>query len=340
MLMVVYTFQKKQFKMKRYLYILILVQLSYSTIYSQIIPNQSCATAIPLCKNITEIYDVSDSEEDCNKPLYYYFYSSSVVTDLFSFDPGHSGIFTLYRISTENEFTFDACSQFENGLAVIEHSQSFSSSFNFGVSQSGLYVIRLVFNDCYISPSTGARELNFSFNLINGRTLSCPTETPSFECKDCITSFSPAAGQYMVSAWVKESGATMTTTSYSNASIGVSFSGSASTFSLSPSGRIIDGWQRIEGVVNIPFAATDIHLSFETTSGDAYFDDIRFYPLDGSMISYVYDPINLRLLAQLDERNFATFYEYDEEGKLIRVKKETERGVMTIQENRDNIIKQ
>src|SRR5690606_17272756 len=149
--------------------------------------------------------------------------------------------------------------------------------------QSGLYVIRLVFNERYISPSTGARELNFSFNLINGRTLSCPTETPSFECKDCITSFSPTAGQYMVSAWVKESGATMATTSYSNVSIGISFSGSASTFSLSPSGRIIDGWQRIEGVVDIPSAATDIHLSFETNSGDAYFDDIRFYPLDGSM---------------------------------------------------------
>jgi hypothetical protein len=45
-------------------------------------------------------------------------------------------------------------------------------------------------------------------------------------------------------------------------------------------------------------------------------------------------------MAELDERNYATFYEYDEEGKLIRVKKETEKGVMTIQENRDNIKKQ
>ena len=57
------------------------------------------------------------------------------------------------------------------------------------------------------------------------------------------------------------------------------------------------------------------------------------------MMSYVYDPISLRLMAELDERNYATLYEYDEEGKLIRVKKETEKGIMTIQENRDNIIK-
>ena len=38
-------------------------------------------------------------------------------------------------------------------------------------------------------------------------------------------------------------------------------------------------------------------------------------------------------MAELDERNFATLYEYDEEGKLVRVKKETERGIMTIKEN-------
>jgi hypothetical protein len=57
------------------------------------------------------------------------------------------------------------------------------------------------------------------------------------------------------------------------------------------------------------------------------------------MMSYVYDPISLRLMAELDERNYATLYEYDEEGKLIRIKKETEKGIMTIQENRDNIRK-
>jgi hypothetical protein len=46
--------------------------------------------------------------------------------------------------------------------------------------------------------------------------------------------------------------------------------------------------------------------------------------------------MTLRLMAELDERNYAKLYEYDEEGKLIRVKKETEKGVMTIQENREN----
>jgi hypothetical protein len=33
-------------------------------------------------------------------------------------------------------------------------------------------------------------------------------------------------------------------------------------------------------------------------------------------------------------------YEYDDEGKLVRIKKETERGVMTIQESKTRVIKQ
>jgi len=40
--------------------------------------------------------------------------------------------------------------------------------------------------------------------------------------------------------------------------------------------------------------------------------------------------------AELDDRHYATIYEYDGEGKRTRVKKETERGVMTIQETRYN----
>jgi hypothetical protein len=52
------------------------------------------------------------------------------------------------------------------------------------------------------------------------------------------------------------------------------------------------------------------------------------------MKSYIYNATNLRLMAELDENNYATFYEYDDDGTLIRVKKETERGIMTIKESR------
>ena len=65
-----------------------------------------------------------------------------------------------------------------------------------------------------------------------------------------------------------------------------------------------------------------------------YFDDIRMQPFNANMKSYVYDPHTLKLSAELDENNYATFYEYDEEGQLVRVKKETSQGIKTINETR------
>jgi hypothetical protein len=41
-------------------------------------------------------------------------------------------------------------------------------------------------------------------------------------------------------------------------------------------------------------------------------------------------------MADLDANNFATFYEYNDEGVLIRVKKETEKGISTIKETRSS----
>lgn len=52
------------------------------------------------------------------------------------------------------------------------------------------------------------------------------------------------------------------------------------------------------------------------------------------MKSYVYDPVNLRLKAELDANNYASYYEYDEEGTLIRTKIETKEGVKTVTESR------
>jgi YD repeat-containing protein len=57
------------------------------------------------------------------------------------------------------------------------------------------------------------------------------------------------------------------------------------------------------------------------------------------MESYVYNNINHRLLAKLDANNFATFYEYDKEGNLIRVKRETEIGIVTLKEIRQSTVK-
>jgi hypothetical protein len=98
---------------------------------------------------------------------------------------------------------------------------------------------------------------------------------------------------------------------------------------------IVEGWKRIEAVFTVPSIATSFTLQLQS-SGVSYFDDIRIHPFDGQMKSFAYDPSSQRLMAELDENNFATFYEYDDEGILIRVKKETERGIMTIKETRSS----
>jgi hypothetical protein len=163
-------------------------------------------------------------------------------------------------------------------------------------------------------------------------------------CINCIGSFSPEPGKkYIVSAWVKEENAAVTKTTYNNPQIYIVFPGlDSSATSLGPyiaKGDIIDGWQRVEEEFDIPTAAAYLRIRLKSVSGNSYFDDIRVYPFDATVKSYVYDPINLRLVSELDERNYATYYEYDEEGKLIRVKKETERGVMTIKESKNSISK-
>ena len=100
---------------------------------------------------------------------------------------------------------------------------------------------------------------------------------------------------------------------------------------------IIDGWQKIEDEISVPAAAGKIRVILENAADhDAYFDDIRFLPVDAGMKAYVYDPVKGILRAELDDNNYAKFYDYDDEGRLIRIRKETERGIMTIQETNYN----
>jgi hypothetical protein len=179
-------------------------------------------------------------------------------------------------------------------------------------------------------------------------TRGCPIQTTSQvvaistclpPCKDCLPSFAPQPDStYIISSWVKQA-ALPSVLTYPNPQIFLDFTGHPSQGPFTATGDIIDGWQRIENTFTVPHGATSFAIRLNSASGDVFFDDIRVFPFKGSMKSYVYDPITLRLSAELDERNYATIYEYDEEGKLIRLKKETERGVMTIKENKNNTVK-
>ncbi|HEY4291363.1 MAG TPA: PA14 domain-containing protein [Puia sp.] len=158
-----------------------------------------------------------------------------------------------------------------------------------------------------------------------------------------LPAFSPFKGKQMVlSAWAKEQQA-CTCSTYVNNDIKIVFTvgGNTQALTFRPTGSIIEGWQRYEAIFTIPVTATNMSVNMEATgSTTVYFDDLRIHPFNANMKSFVYNPVNLRLMAEQDENNYSTFYEYDDDGTLIRVKKETERGIQTIKETRSALLKQ
>jgi hypothetical protein len=132
--------------------------------------------------------------------------------------------------------------------------------------------------------------------------------------------------KYLFSMWVNDNSPTTNTVQ----NLQVLINGNSIPLS-SMTVPVVEGWKRIE--IPVQLGVSGFSLQIEPSS-NVYLDDLRFLPYDGQLVSYVYDETTLRLVAQLDENNFATFYEYDDEGTPIRVKKETERGIMTLKENR------
>jgi hypothetical protein len=232
------------------------------------------------------------------------------------------------------------------GIYVIE--STMSSEYQF---KPGFYVC---------CAQRNQRQDKFTFTCLNYSTTAYKSLTTQNECiynspmaaTDSIMNpaFKPEAGKKMVfSAWVRETcgnaaaGTPCNRNSYVDNNISLSFgtNGNAGVINLQPSGPIIDGWQRVDSVFVIPAGVTKMTLQLRNynpttyiNNGTIYYDDIRIHPYNANMKSYVYDPVNLRLVAELDANNYATYYEYDAEGGLIRTKAETNEGIKTIQETR------
>lgn len=167
--------------------------------------------------------------------------------------------------------------------------------------------------------------------------------------------------EYVISAWVRvEDGegapGTISTPlpnyNSTGVSVGVQFGSTAPVyFTATTDGHIIEGWQKIEGKFVVPTSISEsdkypvlllkggniTNSSIEDPTFYTYFDDIRIYPFEGNMQAFVYDADNFKLKATLDQNNFATFYYYDEQGNLFLLKRETEKGKVTIQETRSHI---
>ncbi len=174
-----------------------------------------------------------------------------------------------------------------------------------------------------------------SLDLVNG----CSFTKPIAASNEMINpTFTLTPGKKMLfSGWVRENciAPPCIPQNYTSSKVELDFGGAAATVTLLPTGNIIEGWQKVEGDFTVPANATSMNMRLiNNSSSPNYWDDIRIQPYNANMKSYVYDPVNLRLLAELDANNYASFYEYDAEGTLIRTKVETREGIKTVTETR------
>jgi len=226
------------------------------------------------------------------------------------------------------------------------------------VSHTGLYSCKLNSTDNHFSPfinNSPDAPMMSSKEVVNDEnntlTSTLPLSAVSTQVK---AKFSPDQGKsYLISFWmyntlgVIETLTSNTLVQFQN-NITCTGCNNVITFEKISVDPPINGWQRVVYKMNIPntystlpnAAATQMILHNNASGGNnVYIDDLRIQPYQSIMKTYVYDDATRRLAAELDENNFATFYEYDEEGALARVKKETSKGIFTVKEIRKNISK-
>jgi hypothetical protein len=186
-----------------------------------------------------------------------------------------------------------------------------------------------------------------AYQVCNNDILDC-SKLNLKEESNVLTS-STSSKKYVMSMWIK--GATQALDYQSQISLAykttnyLSSGGPVITTSsptLVAKTGIINGWQKLDYEISVPASnpltsnAVPSTIEFtvaSTSSSSFYLDDFRIQPYNSTMTCYVYDPNHLRVWAQLDDRNYATIMEYNREGILVRRKKETLKGIYTLQES-------
>jgi len=252
--------------------------------------------------------------------------------------------YTLYAESMRNNGVFTQSSTpitLQKGLFYpikVEYQQATGPGFtNLGWKQPGPFQVVPVPRQYLYSLNKQALEDSSTTT----DTLYCiKPDTIQAINHSLIDSFSLVPGAKMVaSVWIKKDTQSCKCAGYNDVNMYVK-NGNTIIGTFAPKERIIEGWQQFETIFTVPGDATSIKVEFHALPATAVFiDDLRFHPFNATMKSFVYDPVTLRLASELDENNYASFYEYNDDGGLIRVKKETRLGIKTITETRSAIQK-
>lgn len=181
--------------------------------------------------------------------------------------------------------------------------------------------------------NTKAHTGNYSLKVPIGQRIFIPQVDLELEPKKT----------YHISAWIHTANMNLQSPenlAYSNVtdSIGINIilPNNERVFII-PNGEVIEGWQKVSGTFTMPSGMrTQIQIGF-TAQKTFNIDDIRIYPQNSAIQTYVYDPFNYKVKAVLDQNNYATIYNYDDEGNLFALKKETVKGIKTIQVSSSNL---
>lgn len=176
-------------------------------------------------------------------------------------------------------------------------------------SHSGLFSL-------YVSSNTTVKALPKKYT---GNTVGFYSNSFDFNLDNTSNQ------KYTYEVWVKRNSGTIALPSVTSGS---------TTTNLTKVSNAIDGWTLYRANVSV----SDNSIVTFTFPASQYYDDLRVYPSASNVKTYVYHPFKTYLMAILDENNYATFYEYDNTNQLVRLKKETEKGVITTTENIKNII--
>ncbi len=157
-------------------------------------------------------------------------------------------------------------------------------------------------------------------------------------CTDCIGGFNPEKDkEYVFSCWVKVNNPPPVITC-SEASVVITPEGKAPV-TLVSDGPMIEGWQRVMGNFTTAANTNEVTVKLRPGTDSTFFDDLRIFPAEGNLVAYVYDDVKLKLTYSLDENNYYTKNEYNNQGELIRIKRETEEGIVTLQEGTTSLVK-
>jgi hypothetical protein len=233
-----------------------------------------------------------------------------------------------------NVFNNDYLGFYRNS-AITNTTLSTAPTFTNSSAHTGRYSMLFTNNQNVVVKLGGSITSNKLFTLFEDVNpyLACTGNLNStYDCSGLNLN----AGDYVISLWIKGLSPS-TNFNYTNLislKVTEQFSSATTNTVLTPVSKteIINGWQKVDYQVKLT-GSPELKIS-SSSAGGFYLDDFRIQPFNSTMVCNVYDPYQLRLWAQLDDRNFATLYEYDQEGVLVRKKKETVTTIYTLDETR------